>query len=245
MKDILKIISDGSKYVENSKKFTNNIALIYKIGNGNLLKEKINYFFDNQIMGIYDENFSNEENIKKICDDILFDYNSLNFKGIYLDFNYENSVELVSKLDQYAYRNQIELYVPKAFAKVTNHAKIVIDMGISGGNISDILEYTKMEFGKDRVCAKISYNIRKFIVPNSQDSEGEILLNVDLHDKEVFFSELLCTNYYTTMISEDKCEFVIFDNIQSLYKKIEVLHKVGIKNIFMDNKDLISYNIFN
>lgn len=244
MKDIIKIISNDKNYVKNSKKFAQNVANIYQINGENLQKAQINYFFNNQIMGISDNKISDKVNYNNIFEDIIFEYKTQKFKGIYLDFNKESSVNLVLKLDKFANSNKIDIYVPKEYAKITEYSKIIVDMGISGGNIKDILEYAILEFGENRICAKISYNIRKFIIPNENKLEGKALNSVDLTDKNIFFSEFLCTNYYTNMILDEKCEFVIFDDKKSFYKKLEILDKLQIKNIFVDFNDLISYNIF-
>ena len=242
MKDTLKIISGNKNYAENSKKYEQNVAMIYKVSKDMLLKSNINYHFDGQMMGIFDDNIEKLENVKRICEDILYEYNMRKFKGIYLDFEYRNSVELVSKLDELAFNQNISLYVPHKYVNNVKYASIVIDMCIGGGDIKNILEYAQMKYTSKRVSARISHNILKFYVPSDNRVE-KVLESIDLRNKEVFFSKPLCANYYTKMIDERQCEFFMFDDEKSFYKKMEILKELLIKDIFITSNDIEKYNI--
>lgn len=241
MKNLVKIISASSDFSKSQKISDTNVALFYKLGRENLIKHPTTLFIENQILGITDIDFNGVFNMKKLIDDVVFEYQKNKCLGIYLDFHSENSVELVAVLDDLCFRQGFKLYVPMPYANSVKNSILVFDMAISGGNIKNILEYTKMQ--NPNFAIKISHQCRKFEIP-SADTQGELLpYPIDTFDKNVFFSENLCTNYFTYMKNTETCIFSIFDDEKSLGAKLDVVKSLEINDIFMDFPDALKYGI--
>ena len=199
------------------------------------------------MMGICDDDFSITKNIQKILNDILFEYEKNNFIAIYLDFHSDPQSEFVSRLDEICERQGIKFFVPMNYAKVVKYATIVIDMAISGGNVKEILQYNIQEYGVSRIATQISHIAKEFYIPYNDSIGMDIVLPVNTDGREVFFSDSLCTNYFTYMKDEKSCIFTIFDNEKSFFSKLEIIKNANIKDIFAKYEHIVNdkkYNIF-
>ncbi|MFI3227790.1 MAG: hypothetical protein R3Y09_10360 [Clostridia bacterium] len=242
MKDLLTGILDPENVTTYSSKFNRYVANIYKIQNNCLVRQKTFSKFENSILGINDDDFCAEKDVKKIISDIFYEYKKFNFNGIFLDFHGEEHSEFVYLLDERCYKEHIELYVPQKYAKVVDNAKIVISTAISGGNLQQIFEYSILQYGLNRICAEISLDAYEFDIPSYNDLSRKIVRPTKTDLTSVFFSENLCTNYYTKMTDSEHCVFTIFDDENSFKKKLEIIHKLTVKDIFINCKFIEMYD---
>lgn len=232
MKDLLTVILDHKNFIPNRNIYPKNVALVYNIQKDILNRVLSFASFENSLLGIDDFNFSIDKNMRKILNDIIFEYKKYHFTGIFLNFSHENHSDFVFLLDELCFRENIPLFVPLNYAKVVSHAKIVIETSISGGNLQQIFEYSILEYGIDRVCAKLSFCAYEFDVPCNNSNGRKLNLPIDTTDCSVFFSESLCTNYFTKTISPDNCVFTIFDDKQSFLAKYTLISNLNIEHIF-------------
>lgn len=228
MKDFITLVTN-----ENMKNdFAKNVITAFKITDNGIIRE--NTIKDGAIMGIKCDDFSNNKIIFKIIEDIMFEYKKNKSTGIYIDFAISNCVLLVEKLDKICKKEEIELFVPMEYADVVENSVILVDTAISGGDFSDIFLYAKKKYKK--IGAKISHIKKEFIIPSQENTGRDI--EIEIKDQNVFFSEKLQANYYTKMNDDETCSFIIFDNVKSLQSKLDIMHKNGIKNVFINFYDI-------
>lgn len=238
MKKNINILFQPQEYTKLHKEYPKNTALFYRINNDMLVKAKCSWYVEDSLMGIAQNDFKIVKNLKNILDDIIYEYNKNSFKGIFIDIKTQEATTFIQKLDEICKIRKIKLYVPMQFAKVVSHATIIIDTAISGGDIKNILEYALLEH--DKIATKIYYTAREFEIP-SKDTSGKLIDGeIDLSDKNIFFSQSLCTNYFTNMRG-NKCIFTIFDNYKALEEKISIIRQMDIEDIFLSYDDLQRY----
>lgn len=206
------------------------VLMSYSISSSKLCKNTSFHDTKNNILGIFEENFDIFN--QNIILDIEHEYYNKFFDGIFLDFHSQEIAELVFKLDEFCKKRNIPFFVPLEYSHSTSHAKLAFKPQISGGNLSKILEFKKLEYG-DRLVAFVQKNQKEFKIPNLDNSYTDIDF-IDTTDKNVYFSEHLCTNYFTFMKDQNTCIFTIFDDESSLKKKIEKCFEHGISQVFVD-----------
>ncbi len=243
MKDILTCISTFDNFKTFSRHFKENVGLIYRINNNILEKAQLNFYHKNAYLGVFEENLSETKNFNEIARNIIFECLRHNYKGIFLEIYTSKASELAFKLDKLCEKQKIPLFVPFSYAKSVSYANLVFDMTISAGNMKNILEYAILEHGKDRISAQISYNIFRFEIPSDEKRPLTLDILPDLTGQNIFFSENLMLNYYTTMISKEKCHFTAFDDMNTLQKKIELLTSLNINKIFISEKNVKNFKI--
>lgn len=230
MKDLLTLIFDSKNLEKLTPNFTKNVALIYTIEN-DILRRSHSHF-SAKMLGISDFNFSISKNLRKILTDILFEYKKYNFEAIYLNFSSEITREFVFELDKLCFSENIKLYVPFSFAKVVTYANLVLNTAICGGNLKNLFEFSILEYGINRISAEISCVAREFEIPSS-NVEG-VAIEIPIEPKNVYFSDNLYTNYFTTMKTPEVCVFTIFDNQTSIARKIDMIASLKVCEIFLN-----------
>ena len=104
---------------------------------------------------------------------------------------------------------------------------------LAGGSLSRRLEEAAERFGRERVTLAVQRVAEDFFLPSPTGS-GVPLSRRELEEKleqlhpSVFFSHELCARYFTYMSRESGAHFVLFDDRDTLRKKLEVAQELGI-----------------
>jgi len=179
-------------------------------------------------------------NHETLCRDIISEMTMRSFDGIFADFYGEFSPVLSSflaELDRQAESRSMALYVNKAYASCTEHAKVLLQSDISGGSYSMYLSEMKQSIG-DRLCLEIVPVCTEFLLP-SMSSAGNPLTRTELDelmnklDPMPFFSRELCAKYFTYMDAENKAHFVLYDDAYTIKVKMQKAENMNICPMFM------------
>lgn len=114
-----------------------------------------------------------------------------------------------------------------------NGARVMISSALSGGSLALRLEEASGCFGADRVALALQRVAEDFALPSSTGN-GQPLTREELAQKRrqmnpsVFFSGELCARYFTYMNREGGAHFVLFDDGDTLRRKMEVARRAGI-----------------
>lgn len=189
------------------------------------------------ILGISDIGITDGD-INFCVKSILYEVRKGEFKGIFADFERDNEevLSLLSKLDEMAYKENIEFYAPICNQKAVKYGFLVAQSALSGGNLEDyILELD--EKYKNRIAVSIRPICTDFVLP-SQDSEGtpisqqEKQEKMQKYDAGAYFSRELCAKYFTYMDENEQGHFVLFDDLDTISAKIQRLNNLPVKKIF-------------
>ena len=141
--------------------------------------------------------------------------------------------EVVRRLGEGFARRGWTLYVTEPYGHSSPRARVMIPSALSGGSLSRRLEEAAERFGRERVTLAVQRVAEDFFLPSPTGS-GVPLSRRELEEKleqlhpSVFFSHELCARYFTYMSRESGAHFVLFDDRDTLRKKLEVAQELGI-----------------
>lgn len=154
-----------------------------------------------------------------------------NYAGVILDFEHNTPQgTFVHSLDDTLYRHHRRLLVSEENAAHTTHASILINTAISGGVLSERLTQAAAQYGAGRLVLDLQRLVMDFSLP-CPSGEGTVLSLDTLHQlrqgRSVFFSEELCARYFTYRRG-NATRFVLFDDADTLQRKIQLGQRLGI-----------------
>lgn len=170
-----------------------------------------------------------------------------NYAGVILDFeNHAPQGSFVQLLDHTLHRYHRRLMVGEAYAPHTTYAAILINTALSGGTLSERLSQASAQYGAERLVLDLQRLAMNFPLP-CPSGEGDVLSLDTLHQlrqgRAVFFSDELCARYFTYRRG-NATRFVLFDDADTLRRKISMGEKLGIKEgclMYPEVADLLDY----
>lgn len=160
------------------------------------------------------------------------------FAGVVADFEQPFSEQFCAFLNQLCgvlWRNGRQLFVPEEYGCEVRGAVVLICTAVSGGTLRHRLEEARKQFG-NRVALDLQRVRMEFPLP-CPGGEGcamsqETLCELLDEKPAVFFSEDLCAKYFVRVCG---CEprFVLFDDAQTLRRKLRMAQGMGISTAFV------------
>lgn len=174
----------------------------------------------------------------RLCGEIWHECAARSFGGIVADFEQPFSEERCALLNQLCTilrRNGRNLFVPECYGGEVHRAMVLICTAVSGGTLRHRLEEARGRFG-ERVALDLQRVRMEFPLP-CPGGEGvamkrETLEQLLSEEPAVFFSEDLCAKYFMRICG---CEprFVMFDDAQTLRRKLHLAQSMGITTAFV------------
>ncbi|MBQ1351699.1 MAG: hypothetical protein IIY71_03165 [Oscillospiraceae bacterium] len=168
------------------------------------------------------------------------------FSGVVLSFDRPpapRSLAMVSRLSRSLARRQLPLYLPEAYAPASETAKILVSSALSGGSLHQRLSDAATRFGISRITLAAERVAVDFTLP-APDGAGtsltpEALFSLrQVHAPSVFFSSELCSHYFTYLNSASHAHFVLFDDGDSMRKKLQLARSLGIREALLFYPDI-------
>lgn len=179
------------------------------------------------------------------CREVVQECRARNFSGVICDFEggpLPFLAGLLHQLEQACLRAGLDLLVPESYAPHTEKARVLVSSALSGGSLVQRLEEARDRFGGRTVLA-LQRTAEDFFLP-SPSGCGEPLSREELHRRmdrlrpAVFFSRELCARYFTYMSRDSGAHFVLFDDAQTMAKKVEIARQLSIPTILGAWSDL-------
>lgn len=173
------------------------------------------------------------------CQEVVRECAARNFSGIICDFESGRLPpleETVAQLGKECARRNWALLVPEHYASCSPHAQVMISSALSGGSLDLRLEEAAEHFGRERVVLALQRTAEDFFLPSPTGS-GRPLTRQQLgqliqeRSPSIFFSRELCARYFTYMSRESGAHFVLFDDPQTLAKKVEIARTLGLSTV--------------
>lgn len=187
------------------------------------------------LMVIDGADFSGGGDPSKFCQEVVRECVSRNFRGVVCDFGEGRSPVLeraITQLGEGFSRRNWSLYVPEQYAHCTSHAKIMISSALSGGTLKVRLEEAVERFGSRAVLA-VEGMREDFLLP-AHSGGGTRLTEEELEGLKsrlapsIFYSAELCARYFTYMGGEGGIHFVLFDDGETIGRKIQLAEEIGL-----------------
>lgn len=173
------------------------------------------------------------------CQEVVRECAARCFSGAVLDFEgrLPPLEQIAARMDDLFAQRGWRLYVPEPYGPCAPHAGVLISSALSGGSLAVRLEEACQRFGRDRVVLALVKSAEDFLLP-SPSGCGTPLSRAELEQRmaalhpSVFFSHELCARYFTYMSRDSGAHFVLFDDGDTLARKMEVARRVGV-NTFL------------
>lgn len=175
----------------------------------------------------------------QLCREIWAACASRGFSGVLADFERPAStdrVQLLQKLAALLAQNGRQLFIPEHYGSSIPQAYVVICTALSGGSLGQRLQEARQRFGP-RLALDLQRLRMSFPLP-CPTGEGRPLTAAELRtlmaeqQAAVFFSQDLCAKYFTAS-QEDSIRFVLFDDEETLRKKLRLGQELGISTGFL------------
>ena len=191
------------------------------------------------VMVVDDGSFDGRGDPASFCREVVGECRSRGFSGAVLDWEKRLPLleETAARLDEGFRRRGLALYVPEAYGRRAPHAGVLISSALSGGSLTRRLEEAGERFGRERVVLALEKRAEDFFLP-APTGCGQPLSREELAQRmarlrpSVFFSRELCARYFTYMSRESGAHFVLFDDGDTLCRKVEVARRAGVTAFF-------------
>ena len=172
-----------------------------------------------------------------LCRDILQECQRRSYSGAVLDFDSAptaQTVRFLRQLEDGLARQRRRLYVPETWGAYSRQATVLICTAISGGTLRWRLEQAIRQFSPRSIALDCQRLAMDFLLP-SPNGEGAPLTASQLdrlrQGHTTYFSPDLCARYFTYRTSVHT-HFVLFDDADTLRRKVALAEELGIGAAF-------------
>ena len=173
------------------------------------------------------------------CQEVVRECSARGFTGIICDFEggrLPPLEQIVRTLGDQCQHRGWELLIPEPYGNCTPYGKVLLSSALSGGSLLQRLREGLERFGPDRVALGLERTAEDFFLP-SPTGGGVALTQEELHARmerlqpSVFFSRELCARYFTYMSRDSGAHFVLFDDPDTLARKVSLAQSLGIHTV--------------
>lgn len=215
--------------------------LAYRVGRGpRLLRMGATPPGRGGLMVIGQGDYNRPGNPSVFCREVVRECLSRGFSGAVLDFEQRMPFweRLAGQLDETLFRQNLRFFVPEPYALAAPHAGVLISSALSGGTLEQRLREAGEQFGLDRVALALEKSAEDFNLPSPTGcgtplTGQELEHMLDTRRPCVFFSVGLCARYFTYMDPSTGAHFVLFDDGDTMLRKVEEARRAGIHRFFL------------
>ena len=223
-------------------RYTDRLAHVaYRIGrDGRLARRDLLARTRGGLMVLGDQDCGPIRDPAALCRDVWRECGNRGYGGVLADFEQSESPDrtaFLNALGRILARNGKGLFVPEAYGASAAQAAVLVCTALSGGNLRQRLEECQRQFGRGRVAMDLQRLRMSFPLP-CPTGEGEPLSREKLAEmlerkqQSVFYSNDLCAKYFT-FTDAGESRFVLFDDADTLRRKILIGQDLGIAAGFL------------
>lgn len=176
-------------------------------------------------------------NFVQFCQLVLEECRLRNAAGIVANWELsQQSVDLAKMMDHTLAKAGLAFWVPEHFASAVTNGTIMVSSQLSGGTLSARLQEAQKRWG-GRVSLAVECTPWDFRLPcptghGSSLEEGQIRRQMTAHNARPWFSNALCTQYFT-YLEESHLHLVQFDNASSIRRKLELTEQLHLSGVIL------------
>lgn len=216
--------------------------MAYRVGGGpHLFRTQLPTPLKGGVMVLEHQGFDGEGKAEALCQEIVRECAAHGFQGVFCDFDppvlpvLERAAALLAPTFQ---KRGWSLYLPPFYAAKVPNCKVVVPTALSGGSLRHHLREAIDAYGAERVVLGLEWACEDFSLP-AKEGSGTPLSMEELdrlrHKRRpnIYFSGDLCAHYFTYMPTGESPHFVLFDDAESMIKKLELAREIGIREAFL------------
>ena len=222
----------------------------YRVGpEGRLLRQNQLSPAKGGLMVLDDKGCGTIRDRESLCQEVWRECVSRGFSGAAADFEQpvsEDRAAFLLSLSRLFARGGRQLYVPEAYGPKLPLARVLICTALSGGNLRQRLVEAADRFGPGRLALDLQRLRMDFPLPcpsgvgRPLTKEALEALMAEKHPA-VFYSADLCARYFTCL-QERESHFILFDDGETIARKIQLGSALGIPAGFLlypESEDLL------
>lgn len=225
-----------------ASRYTDRLAHVaYRVGrDGRLTRRDLLARTRGGLMVLGDRDCGTIRDPAALCRDVWRECGNRGYGGVFADFEQPESADrtaFLNALGRILARNGKGLFVPEVYGGKTAQASVLICTALSGGNLYQRLEEGQRQFGRGRVAMDLQRLRMSFPLP-CPSGEGKPLSREKLAEMlerkggSVFYSNDLCAKYFT-FTDNGESRFVLFDDGDTLRRKLRIGQDLGIAAGFL------------
>lgn len=216
--------------------------LAYRVGSGpHLFRTQLPAPIHGGIMVLDNQGFDGAGSAEGFCSEVVRECAARGFQGVFCDFEGEplplltRAITLLAPTFQ---KRGWNLYVPQSYAANISGTRVVIPTALSGGSLRHHLREAIDTYGLERVVLGLQWACEDFTLP-ARSGSGTALSTSELAEllqkrrPTVYFSDDLCAHYFTYMPTGGAPHFILYDDGESMAKKLRLAKEMGIREGFL------------
>ena len=217
-------------------RYTDRLAHVaYRVGqDGRLTRQNLLARTRGGLMVLGDWECGAIRDVPALCRDVWRECGNRGFGGVAADFEKPPSPDrtaFLAALSTVLARNNRRLYVPESYGRQVPQAAVMVCTALSGGNLRQRLEECARAYGRQRLALDLQRLRMRFPLPcpsgEGTPLEGDELAELlEQRQPSVFYSSDLCARYFTITEGQESW-FVLFDDAETLRRKIRLGQDVG------------------
>lgn len=210
----------------------------YRVGqDGRLLHAELPEGLRGGMMVVSGEEYERGGNAAALARAILSECKARGFGSVLCDFEPPVDATLFQTV-QWLSQSGRTVLVHEGYARAAREARVLVASAVSGGTLAGRLASAVGRYGKGRVVLAVERVCEDFRMPaptgqgvplSRQEREGLLRR----YGSDTFFSEELCARYFTYRGRDGGFHFVLFDDGDSIRRKLEVASAHGIQNALL------------
>ena len=220
--------------------------LAYRVGRGpHLFRAGGSVPLRGGVMVVDGQGYDGAGSVGPFCQELASECALRGFSGAVLDFDRRLPPleQLAGQLDRLFVQRGLQLYVPEPFGHCVAHGRVILSSALSGGSLAQRLEEAAERFGRDRIALSLERSAEDFSLPSPTGSGApltrqQLRQQMDALRPAVFFSRELCARYYTYMNRDTGAHFVLFDDGDTMLRKVEVARQAGVSVFLAPYEDI-------
>jgi len=239
---VLMYLAAAPEHLSQALRFTERIAHVaYRIGpDGRLARRNLLPRTRGGLLVLEDWESGPVRDAAALCRDVWRECGNRGYGGVVADFEgepAEDKAAFLEALGTVLSRNRMRFFVPESYGQRIQQAGVLICTALSGGVLRQRLEEAAERFGPARVSLDLQRLRMSFPLPCPEGVgtplSGEALEAL-LREREpsIFYSGDLCAKYFTCT-RDGESRFVMFDDADTLRRKIQLGRELGLNAGFL------------
>lgn len=234
------ILAVTPEHLRNALRYTEQLAHVaYRMGeDGHLHRQNLLMQTRGGLMLLTDKGCGEIPDAALLVRETWQECMNRSYTGVVADFDGEpdkSRITYLNNLCRSMRRSGKRLYVPSPYAKMLPQTVALICTAISGGSLRQYLDDNLLQFGSARIALDLQRLRMDFPLPCpggvGTPLSGEELRQLLAQHPSVFYSRDLCAKYFTYN-RDGKNHFVLFDDGDTLQKKLQIGEQLGISTAF-------------
>lgn len=235
-------LTTAPEHLQEASRFTGRLAHgAYRVDpKGRLLSHMLPTQSKGSLMVLSDQACGPISDSAALCRDIWRECTRRNYFGVVADFELPISRDrstFLLDLSHMLRRNGKTLFVPEHYARQIPLASVLICTALSGGTLRQRLEEACRAYGHQRLALDLQRLRMSFSLPcptgeGKALTEEQMQLLLTKHAPFIFYSADLCAKYFT-FTTQGQYRFVLFDDADTLLRKIRIGGELNIKTGFL------------